>query len=333
MYWQIIMEIEVYNAPPPLNLAVSSAKLLVTVFGCGNYSFKKALSGWEGSGLQTLLAICRNQEKIKGLALALYDKNDPRIAIFGPIAVDENFRKKGIGRKIAVIALQNLKKIGVKAVYLGVKEEHPARSFYRHLGFQEYTGVVMRKTFAETHTFEDDYYKAGQKVQLRKTSWADYPKFQALFSYPCTMKAFDWQSGYLSSKYLPLKKFLGVFPEMMEKHESGKADIKVLIAGEKEAIVGISLTQKNAESNIQGVNLDFFIHDNFLEHSNLLLESSIHNSVFSTKSFFSKCLISDRARKDILENNNFCLNFGYEMEVPGYGKEIINNYEYSGDIL
>jgi hypothetical protein len=50
--------------------------------------------------------------------------------------------------------LNNLHKIGTKAVYLGVKEGHPARNLYKKLGFQDYSDVVMRKVFVQADKFE-----------------------------------------------------------------------------------------------------------------------------------------------------------------------------------
>lgn len=322
------MEIEICYAPL-LDMADVAMELLVSSFGYGNYCFRRALSGWGDSGLQTSIAICCDQDGIKGLSLALYDKNDPRIAIFGPIAVDESFRNNGIGREIAVKALSHLQEVGVKAVYIGVKEGHSARNLYRRIGFQEYSGVVMRRMFAEANKFESDYFKLDHKLQVRQPSWADYPKFQFLFSYPCKMKAFDCQKGYLSTRYVPQRKFLGVFPEMMEKLESGAADIRVLVVGQKESVVGVSIAQKTENPGLEGVNVDFFVHDNFLGFSGLLFEPLIKNEAFSEQDFHSRCLMSDTVRKEVLEKNNYCQSISKEVKVQGYGKENMQNYVYS----
>lgn len=322
---------EVYKSPLRKDLASEIESLLVAVFKYGNYSFKKALAGWDESGLQTLIVLCRQQNKLKGVVLSLYDAVDPRIALFGPIAVAESFRGGGIGRELAGLVLDSLEEIGVQATYIGVKEGHPARRLYERFGFQNYSGVVMRKLFVPSDEFESKYFEVNGKINVRKVSWADYPKFQAIFSYPFKMKTFDWRNGCFSSKYMPVSKFLGVFPEMIEGQERGDLNIKCLTSGYSEILVGLAKSYRTKTTETEAVNVDFIVHDDFLENSDVLIQSMIQESLIDGYPIYSECLASDHVKKMILNNNSFFLDSEADYDIVGYGAETVQKYKYIGE--
>lgn len=322
------MRIDVLKLPFDRGVVESTESLFAGVFGYGNYDFHMALTGWGGCGLGTLLALCRDGERLIGAAMALFNTKLPAVAIFGPIAVDEEYREKGIGKRLAVQVIESLKEAGVQAVYLGVKQGHPARGLYSRLGFEDHSGVVMRKLLVSEDHFSHGYFGAGGDVIARQVSWADYPGFSALFSHACNMKAFDLRKGYFSSKYVPVAKFLGVFPEMMKNLEDGWEDVRVLAEGVRGSIVGVAVSKRFAG----GVGIDFFIHDSFLAHSNALFQSVINDKTSAGMMVWAECLGSDITRKEILCNSGFSLSCQSEQDIPGYGKEVVETYKYAGGI-
>ena len=323
------MSLSVYNSLLNKELAIEVEKLLISVFKYGNYDFKKALSGWDNSGLQTIIALCMENGVLKGAALSLYSENNPDFAIFGPIAVYTPYRGSGIGSKLLSITLDSLKTLKVREVLIGVKEDHPARRLYKKFGFKHHTGVVMRKLLYQLPC--DCYARdLNSDIHVRDISWADYPDFQSFFIYPFAMRTFDHQIGYLSSKYAPVSKFLVVFPELKEMQREGKLNIKVLSHSNKQKIVGIAKSSLNKCVDSNEFLIDFIIHDDFLQYSPCLINKMIETNPHLNSSIYSYCLKSDNIKKEVLIKTGFVLQSQTSREVKGMGQVVVQKFKHAG---
>ncbi len=63
------------------------------------------------------------------------------------VCVKESARKRGVGRQMMTVLMEEAKKLGIAVLYLEVRESNqPARGLYKSLGFEE-NGI--RKNFYE----------------------------------------------------------------------------------------------------------------------------------------------------------------------------------------
>ena len=81
-------------------------------------------------------------------------------AEIGNLAVDEKMRRQGIGRKIMEYAIDELKRKGIKRVFLEVEDTNDAAAhLYGKLGFRVYNGRL-------------DYYGPGRHALLMRLDFA-----------------------------------------------------------------------------------------------------------------------------------------------------------------
>ncbi len=93
---------------------------------------------------QTMIAVAEVEGQIAGYCILYYVVDEGEIA---RIAVDENFRRQGIGRGLLDYICEQCKEKGVERLLLDVRESNErARQFYHQYGF-EIDGV--RKAFYE----------------------------------------------------------------------------------------------------------------------------------------------------------------------------------------
>lgn len=121
------------------------------------------------------------------LSLIPFLRQGKRIYLIANVAVDPNYRRRGIARSMTMAALDNLKKRGAKAVWLQVREDNPiALNLYRSLGFQEQTRRTtweVRERTSGYHLDEPELLLSGVRIIAREARF--WPKqlawLQALY--------------------------------------------------------------------------------------------------------------------------------------------------------
>jgi GNAT superfamily N-acetyltransferase/RimJ/RimL family protein N-acetyltransferase len=274
--------------------------LLLKVFEYGDYSFRSALSGQYHKTLNCTFFLAKHNGSLVGAAGCLHSHSKPAFAIVGPVCVDTSFRSRGIGTRLVESLMECLKLQGCAAVNLGVSQDSPAVNFYKRLGFNIYKGIVMRHLFCSEKGFEG-FFSRNNHTQIRRADWGDFPSVQVLASTPADLYTFDFKRGIFSAKYLEPTRFLSLFPEMMRSFTKYGGFANVLISGREETIVGITHINKlpgAAQRHI--AELDFFVHDNFIDRALSLVKQTIEESAsLSIKSINCYCLACDHRKKEI----------------------------------
>ena len=329
-------EISQIIAPLQTEIAWEVESLLLKIFEYGDYSFRSALSGEYSQTLECVFFQAKNGDNLVGAAGCLYSKNNSAISIVGPVGVLQEYRSQGIGTKLIKSIIEHLKQNNCMATYLGVNNNNPAVKLYSTLGFKQYLGIVRRLLLCEQDEFDNVYFNCNTNVKVREAVWGDFPGFQALITEPGYMYSVNYTKHIFSSKYVEPVRFLSIFPEIMKGNNKYGGLLNVLVAGEKDNIVGfanISRVPGTAQGHI--AELEYFVHDNFIKYSELLLNTTLQNisSIEKTNCF---CLSCDHIKRDVIEaiggkltaklTKNVFINDSYE-DVLIY--ELRNNDEYT----
>jgi ribosomal protein S18 acetylase RimI-like enzyme len=87
--------------------------------------------------------VAEENEKLAGVILA---GNDGRTALIYHLAVDEKFRKRGIGKALVEKAVEALKQEGMEAVTLFcLRNNEGGNAFWESVGFTEMTEAITYK--------------------------------------------------------------------------------------------------------------------------------------------------------------------------------------------
>ena len=291
-------------APLENELAWEVESLLLMIFEYGDYSFRSALTGEYSQSLNCVYFLAKHNDNIIGAAGCLYSKINPAIAIIGPVCVLSEYRSKGIGTELLESIVEHLKEINGMAAYLAVNNSNPAVSIYSKIGFMQYQGIVRRLLLREEKVFDKLYFNNTENIHVRKAIWGDFPGIQALIAEPGDMYSVLFSKHIFSSRYVEPVRFLSLFPEMMKENTKYGGLLNVLVAADKENVVGfanISRLPGKAQEHV-GV-LEFFVHDNFVEHSIELINTTIQkHKQSSIKKIYCYCISCDRIKRNIIES-------------------------------
>jgi len=278
--------------------------LYLKVFEYCDYSVRSALSGKYRDSLCCALALARREGRLVGAAVLQYRPSKAGVAIVGPVAVDEKYRRMGIGTELVRELISIAEACGIRAMYLGVSKSSMAARLYKKLGFAEYRGIVMRYLFCPESEFEKEYFGKSSYMRIRRAGWCDFPGVLVLASFPCKMQAFDFRRSIFSSRYVEPSRFLSIFPEMMQAFSQRGGCANVLVCGTAENVVGIAHVRSlGAEAQEHVGEFDFYVHDNYVEEAELLLRTTIMESVsLGSKIVTCYCPAGDKAKRRILDD-------------------------------
>ncbi|HET6445790.1 MAG TPA: GNAT family N-acetyltransferase [candidate division Zixibacteria bacterium] len=298
-------DIEVSLVKAPLNpgIAWEVESLLLKIFEYGDYSFRSALLGEYSRTLNCTFFMAKHKGSIVGAAGCLYARKNPAIAIIGPVGVAVEFRLNGIGTKLVTSAIEHLRRQNCMAIYLGVSAGTSASSLYTALGFEKYKGIVMRLLLCPEAQFTKDWFGKCPDVKVRRATWGDFPGIQALLAFPCRMYTSDFRRNIFSSRYVEPTRFLSVFPEMMRAFARHGGFANVLVAGHNENVVGFAhISRLPGEAQRHTAELDFYLHDNFVDQTERLVRTTIEGSRDLTINRINcYCLGCDHLKRNIID--------------------------------
>ena len=290
-----------FTAPLLPGIVRETESLLLQIFEYGDYSFRSALSGEYSQTLACVFFTAEHKGKTIGAAGCLYAHENPAVSILGPVGVADGYRGKGIGTGLVGCVVDFLKERGGEAIYLGVLRTSRAVNLYRRLGFEKYTGIVMRRLFCSAQKFEKNCFGRTNNVKIRRAVHGDLPQILALASFPCSIYTFDFRRSIFSSKYIEPVRFLSLFGEIVEGYiKQGFAN--VLVCGRPERVVGVAYVSVPAnEARKHIAELDFYIHDNFIDWAETLVSTTIKESVnLSIDKINCYCPACDHIKQNVL---------------------------------
>ncbi|PIK15183.1 GNAT family N-acetyltransferase [Halobacteriovorax sp. JY17] len=104
-----------------------------------NTSLKAVSDSEELAGVRLTLAPGNWVNSMRGLSTDLWKVEASSVGYFKSLFVSENFQKMGIGKSLSTLSIEQLKKVGAKAVICHSWLESPSNSSQRYLismGFQ-----------------------------------------------------------------------------------------------------------------------------------------------------------------------------------------------------
>jgi GNAT superfamily N-acetyltransferase len=289
-------------APLPPDLAWEVESLLLKIFEYGDYSLRSALAGEYSETLHCTFVLARRQGVLVGAAGGLHARANPTTALLGPVGVAREHRRNGIGAGLVSSIVDYLKAQGGRAVYLGVSKTNPAVHLYETAGFRPYQGIVMRLLLSPAGQLQDPHASVDANTVIRRVTWGDFPGVQALSVWPCIMHTFDLPRGIFSSRYCEPTRFLPIFPDMMRTFARAGGFANVLVAGERQNVVGIArIYRLPAQAQHHMAEFDFFVHDHFVAGATALAETTIRQSrALSIEKIHCRCLSCDDVKRQVL---------------------------------
>lgn len=272
-------DVSCVTAPLPPEAAWEAEALLLRIFEYGDYSLRSALSGAYAEHLDSIFALARHGGVLIGAGGALCGRRNPTVAILGPVGVRDAYRGRGIGTAMMTSLTAELQGRGCEVVYLGVSSGNAALRLYERLGFVTYQGIVRRLSSNALETWEHAHFSPGARVAVRRANWGDFPGVQALLCYPGSMMTVDLSRGIFSSRYVKPTRFLSVFPEIMKtcRRQGGFAGALVTQPGQR--IVGFAyVCRLPGEAQRHVAQLEFYVHDNFMDQADRLVRTMIHDA-------------------------------------------------------
>ena len=297
------VDIERVETPLEPKSAWEIEAFLLRIFEYGDYSFRSALRGEYSDTLDCTFALAKRSGSLVGAAGCLCSHQHPTVAVVGPVGVHPEHRRRGIGAALLRSLADHLAHRSCTAAYLGVSPENPAVGLYRKVGFRTHHGIVMRLALDSEGDFDQINLQEDRRVSIRRVCWGDFPAVGALLSYPGSMYTYDLRRSLFSSKYVPPTRFLSVFPDMMKAFSRHGGFANVLVAGNTQHVVGIAQANRLPSAAQQHVaELDFYVHDNFVEHAHSLVERTLREcSTLSVRRINGCCLSCDRVKQRILD--------------------------------
>lgn len=291
------------TAPLPCDLAWEVESLLLKVFEYGDYSFRSALTGRYAETLDCVFTLARREGTLAGVAGCLHARADPALALLGPVAVAQEYRRNGLGAKLIQSAVDYLKTRECVAIYLGVSKGNPAIRLYEAAGFRPYRGIVMRLLPFGEGQVQDLGFGEVSDVSIRPVTWGDFPAVQALAVWPARMYTFDLPRGIFSSQYCEPSRFLSVFPEMMRAFARTGGGAHVLRAGERQDVVGIAWMRRlPAQAQQHVAEFDLFVCDDFLAQATPLAKATLQlRGSLAVRQTYCACVSGDHLKREILE--------------------------------
>ena len=302
---RLVMGVDVSRVTAPLEAgsAWEVEAFLLKIFEYGDYRFRSALRGDYSDTLDCTFALAQRTGRLIGAAGCLCSRQSPTAAIVGPVGVHPEYRRRGIGTELLGSLVEHLKRQGCTAAYLGVSPKNPAVRLYRKIGFGTHHGIVMELPLDAQGGLNERRLQ-NNSVSIRRVCWGDFPPVSALLSHPCSMHTYHLQRGLFSSKYVPPSRFLSVFPDMMKAFARHGGFANVLVAGEKQHVVGIAQVNRFASAPQEHIaELEFYVRDDFVERAIPLVEQTLReSSALSARHIHGRCLSCDHTKRRILEH-------------------------------
>ena len=289
-------------APLAPEAAWEVESLLLKIFEYGDYSFRSALRGDYAETLYCTFFQARYKRRLIGVAGCLSDRRNPAVSILGPVGVDIDYRGNNVGSMLVKSVIDEMKRRDCRAIYLGTADQDGVAKFYEKLGFQKHCGIVMRYLLCNNVDFDSSFNPA--ETEIRRAVWGDFPDVCILATIPAGFYTFDLPRGVFSSRYVEPARFLSIFPRMMREYAKHGGFANVLVTKHNKTVVGIAgLTGLPARAQRHVAELDFFVHDNFLNQAERLVLSTLEQCRdLNVRQIVCYCLGCDPLKRSVIEN-------------------------------
>lgn len=187
---------------------------------------------WRGElAEEVLLSFCvgeLNGEVVGALGFSTpADTRD--VCTWGHVVTQTDQRGKGIAKALTGYSVEEFRRIGGRAMYLGTGLRGAAHHVYESYGFRDYAvagnGTCMRLVLdGDPETFDQRYFAPPPSLSIRELKVSDMPRFEALVNLPL------WTVKSYADKAVGSRPYEGQFLSLWERVAAGKGDCRVLHA-------------------------------------------------------------------------------------------------------
>ena len=193
------------------------------------------------------------------------------VGILGHVFTKPEHRRKGACTSVMREQMEDFRRRGGKALYLGTGYGGAAYRIYSKFGFRSVVpGSGFMRYFAE-EDFESKWFNPQETtVKVKEVQWQDWPKMTALTG----VVEGDWLRSVIIPIYGPTN-FEGGFLALKRELEEGKRyrEVKLLESEKTGAIVGFVALADDPRWAGNVCLLDLFIHPRFCSSADPLMDA------------------------------------------------------------
>jgi GNAT superfamily N-acetyltransferase len=192
------------------------------------------------------------------------------VGILGHVFTKPEHRRKGACSAVMREQMEDFRRRGGKALYLGTGYNGPAYHIYASFGFRSVVpGSGFMRYFVE-EDFESRWFDPQTAVRVKGVQWHDWGKMTALTG----VVDADWLRSVMIPIYGPTN-FEGGFLALKRELEEGRRyrDIKLLESERTGAIVGFALLTDDPRWGGNVCVLDLFVHPDFWSSADPLMDA------------------------------------------------------------
>ncbi len=204
------------NVPLPEGLIPELTTFWEEIFETSYEDFKPIFAGDEIKDNEDILYLMRQGEDLAGTSHLTVSKAAPRLGGLGEVATPPAFRRQGIAAQLCEAALDDFRKQGGEAFFLGTGNPAAARIYYR-LGWRKLAGANMMALIVSGNSpeaFLVDYFReaAGQITIIPGTAAQRIPMIPLIVC-PHDWQVLDANAGIFSTRYAVQSSCMGLYPK------------------------------------------------------------------------------------------------------------------------
>ena len=186
------------------------------IFGTSYEDFKSIFAGDEIEDNEDIVYLMRQGEDLAGTSHLTVGKAEPRLGGLGEVATPPAFRRQGIAAELCESALDDFRRQGGEAFFLGTGNPSAARIYYR-FGWRKLAGANVMALIVSGNSpeaFLVDYFREaeGPTTIIPGTAAQRIPMIPLIFC-PHDWQVLDANAGIFSTRYALQLSCMGLYPK------------------------------------------------------------------------------------------------------------------------
>ena len=215
-----------FRTPLPEGLIPELTAFWEEIFETSYEDFKSIFAGDEIEDNEDILYLMRQDEDLAGTSHLTVGKAVPRLGGLGEVATPTAFRRQGVAAELCESALDDFRRQGGEAFFLGTGNPAAARIYYR-LGWRKLAGANVMALIVSGNSpeaFLVDYFReaAGQTTIIPGTFAQRIPMIPLIVC-PHDWQMLDANAGIFSTRYAVQSSCMGLYPkyDVLVQQQSG----------------------------------------------------------------------------------------------------------------
>ncbi len=205
-----------FRTPLPEELIPEVTAFWEEIFETSYDGFKPIFAGDETEDNEDILYLMRQNEDLAGTSHLTVGKAAPLLGGLGEVATPTAFRRQGVAAELCESALDDFRRQGGEAFFLGTGNSAAARIYYR-LGWRKLAGANVMALIVSGNSpeaFLVDYFReaAGQTTIIPGTFAQRIPMIPLIVC-PHDWQVLDANAGIFSTRYAVQSSCMGLYPK------------------------------------------------------------------------------------------------------------------------